>query len=76
MKLFSQYKGLKKANYILFIGRIVTNMGAMIWPMLTLILNKKIGTNHSKRVLCVPIFMFSPVKNVCSGVILMEIVIR
>ncbi|QFJ54583.1 MFS transporter [Pseudobutyrivibrio xylanivorans] len=51
MKLFSQYKGLSRANYILFIGRIVTNMGAMIWPMLTLILNKKIGFNATETAL-------------------------
>lgn len=43
LKLVDQYKGLRKENYILFIGRIVTNMGAMIWPVLTLILTQKLG---------------------------------
>lgn len=43
MKLFSQYKGLRRENYILFIGRIVTNLGSMIWPVMTLILNQKMG---------------------------------
>jgi len=43
MKIINQYKGLRKENYILFIGRIVTNMGAMIYPVLTLILNQKMG---------------------------------
>ncbi len=33
MKLFEQYKGLKRENYILFFGKIVTNLGAMIWQM-------------------------------------------
>lgn len=42
MKLIAQYKGLRKENYILFIGRIVTNMGSMIWPVLTLILTQKL----------------------------------
>ncbi|MBO4458439.1 MAG: hypothetical protein J5802_12035 [Butyrivibrio sp.] len=46
--LFTQYKGLKRENYILFIGRIVTNLGAMIWPMMTMILNKKIGLNATQ----------------------------
>ena len=45
MGLFTQYKGLKRENYILFIGRIATNLGAMIWPILTMILNKKLGMN-------------------------------
>ena len=43
MKLFSQYRGLRRELYILFIGRMMTNMGSMIWPMFTLILSKKLG---------------------------------
>ena len=43
MNLFAQYKGLRRELYILFIGRMMTNMGAMIWPMFTLILSKKLG---------------------------------
>lgn len=40
-KLLSQYKGLSRDIYILFIGRIVQSMGSFIWPMLTLILSTK-----------------------------------
>ena len=47
MKLFKEYRGLRKEIYILFIGKMMTNMGAMIWPMLTLILNNKLGMNAS-----------------------------
>lgn len=43
MNIFSQYKGLRKENYILFVGRIVTYLGSMIWPVLTLILSQKMG---------------------------------
>ncbi len=43
MKLLSQYKGLRRENYILFLGRIVTNLGSMIWPVMTMILNQKMG---------------------------------
>lgn len=43
MNIFSQYKGLRRENYILFLGRMVTNMGSMIWPVLTLVLNQKLG---------------------------------
>lgn len=45
LKMFQQYKGLRKENYILFVGRIVTNLGSMVWPVLTLILNQKLGMN-------------------------------
>lgn len=45
MKLISQYKGLRKENYVLCFGRLVTAMGAMIWPMLTMILSQKMGMN-------------------------------
>ena len=43
MKLISQYKGLRRENYILCFGRLVTAMGAMVWPMLTMILSQKMG---------------------------------
>ena len=54
--MFSQYKGLRKELYILFIGRIMTNMGAMIWPMFTLILNRKLGLNATVIAACMVIF--------------------
>ncbi len=41
--LFSQYKGLRKEVYVLFFGRIVTNLGSMVYPMLTMILSQKLG---------------------------------
>ena len=43
MKLngFSQYRGLRREIYILCFGRVVTNLGSMVWPMLTLILSQK-----------------------------------
>ena len=41
--LLSQYRGLRKEIYILFFGRIVTNLGSMVWPMLTMILSQKLG---------------------------------
>lgn len=40
---FSIYGGLKREVYILAFGRVVTSMGALIWPMLTLILSNKLG---------------------------------
>lgn len=43
MKLFRQYAGLRREMYVLFWGRVVTNMGALVFPMLTLILKNKMG---------------------------------
>ena len=43
MKIFSQYRGLRREIYILFFGRIVTNLGSMVWPVMTLILSQKLG---------------------------------
>lgn len=43
MKFLKQYAGLRRELYILFWGRVVTNMGALIWPLLTLILKNKMG---------------------------------
>ena len=45
MGLLSMYKGLRRENYILCFGRLVTAMGAMVWPMLTMILSQKMGMN-------------------------------
>ncbi len=41
--LISQYRGLRREIYILFFGRIVTSLGSMVWPMLTMILSQKLG---------------------------------
>ena len=62
MKIFSQYKGLGRGNFILFVGKIVTNLGAMIWPMMTLILNRKLGLDATQTALFFIItgFMFLP----------------
>lgn len=43
MNILSQYKGLRRENYVLCFGRMVTAMGSLIWPMLTMILNQKMG---------------------------------
>ena len=43
LRWLSQYRGLRKEIYVLFFGRIVTNLGSMVWPMLTLILRQKLG---------------------------------
>lgn len=42
MKIFNQYIGLRREIYVLFFGRVVTCLGAMIHPLLTLILSNKL----------------------------------
>ncbi len=42
MKIFNQYSGLRREIYVLFFGRIVTCLGSMIHPLLTLILSNKL----------------------------------
>lgn len=46
--VFKQYLGQSRSVYVLFFGRLVTSMGALIWPMLTLILSRKIGYSDSE----------------------------
>jgi len=47
IKFLSQYRGLRREIYILFFGRVVTNLGSMVWPMLTMIMSQKLGLNAS-----------------------------
>ena len=42
-KHFSMYTHLPKEIYVLAFGKIMTSMGALIWPMLTLIMSEKLG---------------------------------
>lgn len=47
LSVFTQYKGLSKSAYVIFVARLVTSMGAFIWPLLTLILSRKVGYSAS-----------------------------
>ncbi|MBE5955387.1 MAG: MFS transporter [Lachnospiraceae bacterium] len=44
-RIFGMYGGLRKEIYIICFGRLVTSMGGLVWPMLTLILKSKLGFN-------------------------------
>ena len=48
MKLLDQYRGLRREIYVLFFGRIVTNLGSMIWPVMTMILSQKLGMSATE----------------------------
>lgn len=42
-KILTQYRGLKKEIYVLFIGKLVTAIGSFVWPMMTFLLTTKLG---------------------------------
>lgn len=46
-KLITQYAGLRREIYILFVGKLVTAMGSFVWPMLTFLLTTKLGLSDS-----------------------------
>lgn len=52
-KLITQYSGLKREIYVLFIGRLVTAMGSFVWPMLTFFLTTKLGLSDGKATLMI-----------------------
>lgn len=66
MNIFSQYKGLRKEQYVIFISKLIDNLGSMIGPLLTIILSIKLDMNASEiamyslviTVLSLPISLF------------------
>ena len=48
MTVFNQYRGLRREIHILSFGRMVTNLGSMIWPVMTMILSQKIGLSAAE----------------------------
>ena len=52
-QLITQYGGLKKEIYILFIGKLVTAMGSFVWPMLTFFLTTKLGLSDGVSTLMI-----------------------
>ena len=52
-QLLTQYGGLKKEIYILFVGKLVTAMGSFVWPMLTFFLTTKLGLSDGTSTLMI-----------------------
>ena len=52
-QLITQYGGLKREIYILFIGKLVTAMGSFVWPMLTFFLTAKLGLSDGTATLMI-----------------------
>lgn len=51
--LITQYRGLKRELYIIFIGRLVTAMGSFVWPMLTFFLTTSLGYSDGTAALMI-----------------------
>ncbi len=54
MKFITQYKGLPKQIYVLFIARTINSLGFFIFPFMTLFLSSRIGFSESE----IGIFLF------------------
>lgn len=52
-QLITQYSGLKREVYILFLGRLVTAMGSFVWPLLTFFLTTKLGLSDGTATLMI-----------------------
>ena len=52
-QFFTQYSGLKREIYILFVGKLVTAMGSFVWPMLTFFLTTKLGLSDGVSTLLI-----------------------
>ena len=52
-QLITQYGGMKKEIYVLFIGKLVTAMGSFVWPMLTFFLTTKLGLSDGVSTLLI-----------------------
>lgn len=56
---FSIYAGIPKSIYILFISRVIDNMGSVVMPMITLILTQKIGLSKNETGILATVFMLT-----------------
>lgn len=51
--IITQYSGLKREIYVLFVGQLVTAMGSFVWPMLTFLLTTKLGLSDAMATLLI-----------------------
>ncbi len=56
---FAIYRGLPRGIYVIFVSRIIDNMGSVVMPMITLILTQKIGFSKSETGILATIFMLT-----------------
>jgi len=46
--LLTPYRGLRKEVYVIALARMINAMGAFVWPMMSLLLTKKLGLTAEK----------------------------
>ncbi len=56
-QIISQYSGLKKEIYVLFVGKLVTAMGSFVWPMLTFFLTTMLGLSDGMATMLMAVAM-------------------
>ena len=61
ISLFDQYRGLRRENYILFLGQLVTSLGSMVWPLLTLIMRDKVGMDATGISIALALFFVASI---------------
>lgn len=72
--ILKQYKGLPRGIYIIFLSRIVNNIGTFVFPMLTLILTQRIGITKDKAGLFITaVALFSAPSILLGGVLVDKI---
>lgn len=60
-RMFQTYKGLPKSVYIIAIARFINAVGLFIFPLLTLLLTKKIGISESETGFWIAVSGFSSI---------------
>lgn len=56
-KLFSVYRGLPRGDYVLFLSRVVNNLGNVVMPLLALILTERLGFSKERAGLFTTLFI-------------------
>lgn len=72
MKIFDQYKGLSIEVYLISLSRLVTTMGAFIWPMFVMILKTKIHMTEGEITLYAMISMGVAILSSLAGGVLSD----
>ena len=70
--IFKQYQGLPRSIYIIFLSRVINNIGTFVFPMLTLILTQRIGITKDKAGLFITAVAFFSAPSILLGGVLVD----
>ncbi|MBC8061046.1 MAG: MFS transporter [Clostridiaceae bacterium] len=71
-EVLKQYLGLPREIYIIFLSRVVNNMGCFVFPMLALIMTQKIGVTKDKAGLFITLVALLSAPSILLGGILVD----